>query len=132
VARAVIIAVLLGCGTVPIAVAEPAPAQTLQQFLAKRFRPGRGVFGAIASAIPVRLDPTSIARMEGPKPDGSYWTSAFFNTSNAVMFDDPRIALAKFCATSGGVLERVQPFVLSARHEFAFGRSSCAKRRAPK
>jgi hypothetical protein len=121
VAKAVIIAVLLGCGAVPIAAAERAPVKALQQFLAKRFRPSRGVFGAIASAIPVNLDPNSIAGMEGAKPDGSYWTSAFFNTGNVRMFDDPRIALAKFCATSGGVLERVQPFALSARHEFAFG-----------
>ncbi len=116
-----LIALLLGIGMPMMAFADTSLPSDLQQFLANRFKQGRGVFGAIANVIPGKLDPNSIAGMEGRKADGSYWTSAFFNTGNVRMFDDPRNALAKFCATSGGVLERVQPFALSARHEFAFG-----------
>ncbi len=119
-AKGLLIAVLLGCGVPAMALAASGQPSTLQQFLAKRFKPGRGVFGAIASAIPVKLDPDSIAGMEGRKPDGSYWTSAFFNRSNTVMFDDPRNALAKFCTASGGALKRLRGFDLSPKHDLTF------------
>ena len=119
-AKGLLIAVLLGCGAPAMALAASGQPSTLQQFLAKRFKPGRGVFGAIASAIPVKLDPDSIAGMEGRKPDGSYWTSAFYNRSNTVMFDDPRNSLARFCTASGGALKRLRGFDLSPKHDLNF------------
>ena len=116
----VTLAVLLGCGAFAPAFAAPGQANDLQQFLAKRFKPYRGVFGAIASVLPGKLDPNSIAGMEGLKPDGSYWTSVFFNRSNFSMFDDPRNALAKFCASSGGMMKRLRGFDLSPKRDLNF------------
>jgi hypothetical protein len=115
--KRIFIAVLLGCGALNPAFAAPDEPSDLQQFLAKRFKPYRGLFGAIASAIPGKLDPNSIAGMEGPKPDGSYWTSVFFNRSNFSMFDDPRNALAKFCVSSGGTLKHLRDFDLSPKRD---------------
>ena len=115
-----LITLLLGAGTPTMAIAETGRPNVLQQFLAKRFKQGRGVFGTIASVIPGKIDPSSIAGMEGRKADGSFWTSVFFNGSNIRMFDDPRNALAKFCASSGSALTRVRPYALGPKQAMAF------------
>jgi hypothetical protein len=104
---------LVSCVVATSTQASPPDPGDLQSFLAGRFRQGRGVFGAIASLVPGKLDPGSIAGMVGPKPDGSYWTSAWFNRSNVVTFAEPRNALAKFCGSSGGTLQRVRAFDLT-------------------
>ena len=119
-AKRVVIALLFGSGALSPIVAASRQTSDLQRFLAKRFKPGRGIFGAIASAIPVKLDPNSIAGMEGRKPDGSNWTSVFFNRSNVAVFNDPRNALAKFCASSGGTLKRLRGFDLSPKRDLNF------------
>ncbi len=126
-----LIALLLGVGTPTMAVAEPDRPSDLQQFLAKRFKQGWGVFGVIASVIPGKLDPESIAGMEGRKADGSYWTSVFFNGSNIRMFDDPRNALAKFCASSGRTLKAVQPYALAPKQGLAFFSTKLADGNGP-
>lgn len=116
--RLFMIASLALLGTQRATAATPSEAE-LSQFIAKHFRKGGGLFGAIASVIPGQVTSSSPSGRSGAQGDGSYWTSAYFSGSNVVTFSYPRNALSKFCSSVGGQLTRSIAYHLARPNEAA-------------
>lgn len=82
--------------------ATPAEDE-LATFIHKKYDKSGGLLGALDKVIP--NTPTGYAAdYEGKKPDGSYWTSSYFNALNVATAGWPRRALSKYCEKAKGTL----------------------------